>query len=91
MRKSVGLATALAIGSAVGTATAEGLSGPIESIDQASSTIVVAGEVFIVSSDTVGPKLSELKEGDNVEVVFSPKKGTVDAIDAMLIRRTSWQ
>jgi hypothetical protein len=44
--------------------------------------------VFIVSSETIGPKLSELKEGDNIEVVFSPKKGTVDAIDAMLIRRT---
>jgi hypothetical protein len=91
MRKGVGFATALATGFAVGTASAEGLSGPIEDIDQASSTVVVAGEVFIVSSETIGPKLSELKKGDNVEVVYSPLKGTVDGIDAMLIRRTSPQ
>jgi len=91
MRKSVGFATAVAIGLVIGTAVAAGLSGPIEDIDPASGTIVVRGEVFIVSSETIGPKLSELKEGDNVEVVFSPKRGTVDAIDAMLIRRIDSQ
>jgi hypothetical protein len=78
---------AAALALMVETANAEGVSGAIEEIDPEANTIVVGGTVFTVASDTVGPKLEELEQGDTVEVVFSPKSGTEDTFNALMIRR----
>jgi hypothetical protein len=71
----------------VQTAKAEGISGAIEEIDPEANTIVVGATVFTVASGTVGSKIDELKHGDTVEVVFSPKSRTGDTFNALMIRR----
>ena len=88
MSRGFGLFTASAFACMIGTASAAGLSGAVEEIDVASGTMVVAGTAFLVSSETMGPGLEELKEGEVVEVVYSPKGGSSqDAFAALLIRR----
>ena len=79
------VAAALAL--MVETAKAEGISGAIEEIDPEANTIVVGGTVFTVTSGTVGPKIDELKQGDTVEVVYSPKSETEDTFNALMIQR----
>jgi Domain of unknown function (DUF5666) len=87
MRGVTAFFAAAALTLMVETAKAEGISGAIEEIDPEANTIVVGGTVFTVASGTVGPKLDELKQGDTVEVVFSPKSVTEDTFNALMIRR----
>jgi hypothetical protein len=69
MRKllAVGGAAALALWALA--ASADEITGVISNIDRTRNTFVVEGRTYTASpSNTVGVKLSELKEGDKVRV-----------------------
>jgi hypothetical protein len=87
MRAVTAFFAAAALAFMAQAAKAEGISGAIEEIDPEANTIVVGGTVFTVASGTVGPKIDELEQGDNVEIVFSPKSGTEDTFNTLMIRR----
>jgi hypothetical protein len=71
--------TAVALALAAGAASATEWTGTIEEIDEAGSRIVVSDEtrpdqkrVFAVSdTNTVGPGLDELEEGDKVSIFYA--------------------
>jgi hypothetical protein len=79
MRKMIAPATAIALALAAGAASADEVTGTITEIDEVASQIVVSDEtrpdqqrVFAVSdTNTVGPAIDELREGDKVSIFFA--------------------
>jgi hypothetical protein len=72
MQKLFGLAAAGALALLAHGANAEEVSGAISGIDLTANTFMVEGKTFAASPEnTVGAKLSDLQEGDQVRVEFS--------------------
>ncbi len=71
MRKVMGLATVVALAFTAGVALADEVSGKIQSIDTSMKTLTVGDKTLQWSSEnSMGVKLDELKEGDQVKVMF---------------------
>lgn len=69
MRKILALGGAAALALAAMSASADEVTGTITNIDLTANTFQVEGKTFTASpSNTVGAKLSELKDGDKVTV-----------------------
>lgn len=98
MRKMLAPATAVALALAAGTASADEWTGTITEIDEAAGNIVVQNEtrpelerVFAVSdTNTVGPTIQELAEGDKVSIFYADTAVESGApINAMTIERVA--
>jgi len=91
MRKMLGLAAAAFLALGVSAASAEEVKGAVANIDLAKGTFEVAGKRFITSEvNTAGVKLSELKEGEEVRVMFggtAPSDEGGDVINAEVIEK----
>ena len=69
MRKLLAIGGAVVLGLSAMAASADELTGEISNIDLNRNTFMVGGKTFTASpTNTVGVKLSELKEGDKVRV-----------------------
>jgi len=90
MRKVLGVAAAAAIALTASVLSAEEVKGPIQNINRTNNTFQVGDKIFTASpTNTVGLKLSELQDGDNVRVQFSVPGGsrTGKPINAMKLER----
>jgi hypothetical protein len=88
MRKllAVGGAAALALWAAA--ASADEVTGTISNIDLTRNTFMLEGKTFTASpSNTVGAKLSELKEGDKVRVDATDIETGKEPINAMSLQK----
>jgi hypothetical protein len=88
MRKllAVGGAAALALWALA--ASADEVTGTISNINLTRNTFVVEGMTFTASpSNTVGVKLSELKEGDKVRVDTQDTTATKEPYNAMSLQK----
>ncbi len=85
MRKILGLTAAAAIAFMTHAVSADEVKGPIEKIDLTKNTFHVGDKLFTASPEnTVGVKLSDLQEGDNVRVQFAnPESAGGKPINAM--------
>jgi len=89
MHRMLTLAAAAALAMGASLANAEEASGPIENIDLTANTFEVDGQLFTASPEnTVGPDLSELKEGDEVTVSYEAPGGTSPPYNAMAITQS---
>ena len=89
MRKllAVGGAAALALWALA--ASADEVTGTISNIDLTRNTFVVEGKTYTASpSNTVGVKLSELKEGDKVRVELRGHHGRERAVQRHVARES---
>jgi hypothetical protein len=69
MRKLLAVGGAAALALSAMAASADELTGTISNIDLTRNTFMLEGKTFTASpSNTVGAKLSEVKEGDKVRV-----------------------
>ena len=90
MQKLFGLAAAGALALLAHGANAEEVSGAISSIDLTANTFVVEGKTFAASPEnTVGAKLSDLQDGDQVRVEFSEQDASSgkSPINAMVLEK----
>ncbi len=88
MRKllAVGGAAALALWALA--ASADEVTGTISNIDLTRNTFVVEGKTYTASpSNTVGVKLSELKEGDKVRVNSADTTAGKEPYNAMSLKK----
>jgi hypothetical protein len=66
----------------------EKTTGTIENIDLSRNTFQIEGKTFTASpTDTVGVKLSELKEGDKIRVEATDVETARQPIDVMILRK----
>jgi len=80
-------ATALAMGASL--ANADEVTGEITNINLNDNTFEVEGTLFTASpTNTVGPDLSELKEGDEVTVSYETPGQTPSPHNAMTITKS---
>ena len=71
MRRMLGVATAVALALGAGAALADEAKGKIENIDTTANTFQVGDQNFQWSSEnSMGPKLKDLKEGEDVKVMY---------------------
>ena len=71
MKRLLPLAAVAALGLGASLAQADEVKGMVENIDMTQHTFMVGDKLFAASpSNTVGPSLEELKEGDEVTVFF---------------------
>jgi phosphoglucomutase len=88
MRKLLAIGGAAALALAAMAASADELVGAISDIDLDRNTFMVEGKTFVASpSNTVGVKLSELKEGDEVRVDAVGIETGKQPINAMSIQK----
>jgi len=74
-KKVLGVALAAALAFTAHAVSAGEASGPIEKIDMTNNTFFVGDKHFTASPEnTVGDKLADLKEGDNVKVEFADEE-----------------
>lgn len=86
MRKILGLTAASVMALMIGTASADEASGPVEKIDLTSNRIWVGGKIFSMApANTVGVKITDLKEGDMVSVHFSSKGTSETSFNALSV------
>jgi hypothetical protein len=85
MSKILGLTAAAAIAFMASAVSADEMKGPITDIDMTNNTFHVGDKVFTASPEnTVGVKLMDLQEGDNVRVQFAnPESAGGKPINAM--------
>jgi hypothetical protein len=84
MRRILGVGAAAALALMAGTAVADEVTGAIENIDLTAMTFEVGGKTFAASPEnTVGVKLDELMDGDEVKVVYTEETSGDDPINAM--------
>lgn len=85
MRKMMGIAAVAALAFTAGVALADEATGKIEKIDLSTNTFTIGDQTFQWSSDnSLGPKLKELKEGDEVKVMYEPNQsGNPDVMEIM--------
>jgi hypothetical protein len=90
MKRLLPLAALAALGMGASLAQADEVKGMIENIDLTQNTFMVGDKLFAASPmNTVGPKLEELEEGDEVTVHFE-NPGSSDnsnPINAMTISK----
>ena len=89
MRKLLAVGAGAALGLSALAASADEATGTISNIDLSRNTFMVEGKTFAASpSNTVGSKLSELKDGDKVTVEFSEDPGQQkEPINAMVLKK----
>jgi hypothetical protein len=91
MRKLLLVGGAAAMGLWATAASADQVTGPISKIDLTRETFVVRGHYFTASpSNTVGAKLSSLKEGDRVTVEYAgdwTSDGSRGLANAMVLKK----
>ncbi len=89
MRKFLGVGAAAALALMAHVAAADEVKGAVSNINTTANTFMVGDKVFSASpSNTVGTKLSDLKEGDMVTVTFAhvgdtSGKSTINALTLM--------
>jgi hypothetical protein len=88
MRKRLAILGAAVVALSSMAAFADEVTGTISNIDLNGNTFKVEGKTFTASpSNTVGAKLSELKEGDTVTVGATNIETGKQPINAMTIRK----
>jgi len=73
MRKMLGAVTAAALALSAGFALAQGMeevTGKVENIDTTTKMVTVGDTALQWSENSTGVKLDELKEGDEVKVMY---------------------
>jgi hypothetical protein len=85
MRRLLGIVTAAGLALGAGVALADEASGKIENIDLQGNKFKVGDQEFQWSSEnSLGAKLDELKDGDQVKVMYEPNSdGTNDVMEIM--------
>ncbi len=80
MRRMLGIAIVAAMALGAGVALADEVSGKIEGIDLQGNKFKIGDQEFQwSSSNSVGTKLEELKDGDQVKMMYEPNSdGTND-------------
>ena len=93
MRKLLAVGGAAAVGLWAMTASADQVTGTISKIDLIRNTFVVDGTYFTAApNNTVGAKLSNLKEGDRVTVEYAgdwASGGSRGLANAMVLKKVS--
>ena len=88
MQRVFGAVLAAVLVLMAGAASADQVTGKICLIDRIANRIVVAGKSFAISpSNTVGPKIHELKPGDVVRVTFSSRSSSDVLANAMKVKK----
>ena len=88
MKKTLGAVVAATLTLMVSVAQAASITGTVTHVNTTNNTIQVEGFTFAMSpTNTVGLKITELKEGDIVTVVFSSKGRSDKRHNAMRVRR----
>jgi hypothetical protein len=88
MRKLLAIGGALALGLSAMAASADELTGTISNIDLTRSTFELEGKTFVADpANTVGPKLSELAEGDKVTIEATDLETGKQPINVMMIKK----
>jgi Trk K+ transport system NAD-binding subunit len=88
MKRIAAMAAAGALVLAAGTASAAQMSGQIVDIDRTGGTLTIGDTIFAVSpTNTVGPNLTELQEGDEVQIFYSEQTDTEMRYNAMTITK----
>jgi hypothetical protein len=88
MRKLLAVGAAAALGLWALAASADEVTGTISNIDLTKNTFMLEGKTFTASeSNTVGAKLSELKDGDKVKVDATDIETGKEPINAMAIEK----
>jgi hypothetical protein len=86
MYRTLTLAAAAALAMGASFAYGEEVTGTVQNIDLTGNTFEVEGTLFTASpQNTVGPDLSELKEGDKVTVSYEQSGATPPPYNAMAI------
>jgi hypothetical protein len=87
MRKLLAVGGAAALALWAMAASADDVTGTISNIDLTRNTFQVEGKTFTASpSNTVGTKLSELKEGDRVRVSTQDTTATKEPYNARTLK-----
>jgi len=88
VRRIFAVATVAAFALGAGVALADEVKGKIENIDQTSNTFQVGGKEFQWSSEnSMGEKLKDLKEGDEVKVMYEPNNSGDQKNEVMSISK----
>ena len=88
MRKLLAVGGAAALALWAMAASADEVTGTISNIDLTRNTFLVEGKTFTASpSNTVGDKLSELKEGDKVRVDTADTTANKEPYNAMSLKK----
>jgi hypothetical protein len=88
MRKLLAVSGAAALALWAAAASADEVTGTISNIDVTRNTFMLEGKTFTASpSNTVGAKLSELKEGDKVRVDATDIETGKEPINAMSLQK----
>jgi hypothetical protein len=75
MRRTLAISIAAALALMAGGALADEATGKIENIDLTASTLTVGEKTFQWSSqNSAGVKLEELKEGDQVKIMYETNR-----------------
>jgi hypothetical protein len=90
MRKLLLIGGAAAMGLWATAASADQVTGPISKIDLTRDSFIVSGMYFTASpTNTVGAKLSNLKEGDRVTVEYAGDPAAQRwPVNAMVLKKT---
>jgi Cu/Ag efflux protein CusF len=81
MRTILGAVTAAALTLTAGVALADEATGTIQSIDQMTKMLTVGDKSFQWSSEnSLGVKLEELQEGDQVKIMFEPNQDGTNSV-----------
>ena len=87
MQRILGMATATILALMAGGAVADQVTGTVQNIDLTAMTFQVEGKTFTASpTNTVGVKLEDLKEGDEVRVDATDMEGP-EPINAMVLEK----
>ena len=88
MRKLLAVGGAAALALWAMAASADEVTGTISNIDLTRNTFQLEGKTYTASpSNTVGVKLSELKEGDKVRVDTADTTATKEPYNAMSLKK----
>jgi hypothetical protein len=88
MRKLLAIGGAVALTLSAMAASADEVTGTITNIDLTANTFELEGKTFTASpTNTVGAKLSELKDGDKVTVEATDIESGKEPINAMRLER----
>ena len=88
MRKLLAAGGAAALALWALAASADEVTGPISNINLTRNTFIVEGKTYTASpSNTVGVKLSELKEGDKVRVSTADTTSTKEPYNAISLQK----
>jgi len=84
MRKMLGAVTAAALALTAGIALADEVSGKVQNIDTTTKMVTVGDKTLQWSENSTGVKLDELKEGDEVKVMYEANQdGHNDIMEIM--------